>query len=53
MFWHSDTTPEVGDYGQVNEYDAEVIAVDPLGRTVTLEVYSGADGEPEIREADY
>ena len=42
--WHSPTYPEVGDYGQVMEWDAEVVTVHHEDETVTVEIFDEDNG---------
>lgn len=43
--WRTPYYPQVGDYGQVLEWDAEVIAVHPSDHRVTVEIYDDEQGD--------
>jgi hypothetical protein len=43
--WRTPTHPEVGDKGQVIEWDAEVVRVHHADRTVTVAVFDDEQGD--------
>ena len=45
---HIDNNVELGDYAQVHEFDAEVVAVDKINETCTLEFVNDAGNEETI-----
>lgn len=47
---HIDNAVELGDYAQVEEFDAEVVAVDRIAETCTLEFVNdqGHDEQVEV-----
>lgn len=40
-------TPEVGDYLQIDEYDAEIVEVDETERQVEVEIFDGDESYTE------
>lgn len=43
--WVSDTLPQIGDRGQVEEHDAEVVRVDHIDQTVEVLVFDQDDDD--------
>ena len=45
---NTDATIELGDYAQVEEFDAEVIAVDRIAETCTLEFVNDVGDDEQV-----